>query len=618
MLFRPNIIVTGGHIERNMEDCFNVVDGEITAKGYLAELLEYLNEHYLSEKTWKKFVDQFRFQTDVDNRWRGEYWGKMLRGAVMVYRCTKDQALYSAMQKTVEDMLSVAEKDERISSYPKEKEFQGWDIWCRKYILLGLLYFYEICASQALKERILLALSKCLDYIIERVGEGEGRICIFRTSNAWGAMNSCSVLEPTLKVYRLTEKEKYLDFAKYIVRQGFCEEENLIEVFLSEKKRPSELPSTKAYEMMSCFQGLLEYYMLTGERQMLQAVQNFAESIYKNEITIIGCAGCSGELFDDAVDKQTEESEEEMQETCVTVTWMNLCFRLLEITGEKKYADCLEISALNALNGSVNVYNQLELQGDIVDYRYAERPQYTGKRNVLPFDSYSPLTFGRRGKKIGGFNVMEDEFIYGCCACIGGLGLAIEYLFAYMNTEDDLAVNLYQSSSFKNEKISLDMTATYSEKCTAVMKVTSDNMITLRLRKPVWTEGISVFVDGIEIVCKEEKGYLLLRRQWRNNEIKIVFDGGVKAYKRKDKIAFAIGPFVLARDEAFGDNLREKLLLNKTSRWSYEQNCFFASDLCVKLITGDKAWRFCDYAHAGKFFDKKDAYITVWSNYTEK
>lgn len=44
---------------------------------------------------WKSFVQQFRDQQDGENQgWRGEYWGKMMRGAVMVYEYSQNRELY--------------------------------------------------------------------------------------------------------------------------------------------------------------------------------------------------------------------------------------------------------------------------------------------------------------------------------------------------------------------------------------------------------------------------------------------------------------------------------------------------------------------------------------------
>lgn len=72
----------------------------------------------LNASLWTKFVNEFRIRTDDgDNAWRGEYWGKMLRGAVTVYRYTQDARLYKVLSDTVRDMMSTQEENGRISTY---------------------------------------------------------------------------------------------------------------------------------------------------------------------------------------------------------------------------------------------------------------------------------------------------------------------------------------------------------------------------------------------------------------------------------------------------------------------------------------------------------------------
>ena len=86
-----------------------LLSGEIKHKGYSAFVTDFIVKNQLLDKqTWTLFVNQFRFHTDNDNRWRGEYWGKMMRGASLCYTLNKSQKLYSVLRDTVLDMLSVA------------------------------------------------------------------------------------------------------------------------------------------------------------------------------------------------------------------------------------------------------------------------------------------------------------------------------------------------------------------------------------------------------------------------------------------------------------------------------------------------------------------------------
>ncbi|MBE7043632.1 MAG: hypothetical protein E7399_09140, partial [Ruminococcaceae bacterium] len=362
---------------------------------------KFIQKIQLKDKEmWALFVNQFRSNVDdEDLGWRGEYWGKMMRGACITYCYTRDEELYQVLEETVLDLLSAQGEDGRFSTYSHEAEFNGWDMWGRKYILLGALHFCEICKDEALKKKLLDAIMRHADYILEQIGEGKRSI--LKTSHYWGCVNSCSILEPMMRLYNETGEKRYFDFATYIVSSGGCETFNLFDTAYEDQLDPYEYPVIKAYEIMSCFEGMLEYYRVTGEEKYKETVIRFAKRVAASEISIIGCAGSDHELFSNTVLRQTDTTYPNiLQETCVTVTWMKLCTQLLWLTGDIFYANEIEKSIYNALYGSVNTDGCITNGG-------------------LPFDSYSPLLAAKRGRQTGGLKFMEQGTYYGCCAAIG-------------------------------------------------------------------------------------------------------------------------------------------------------------------------------------------------------
>ncbi len=87
--------------------------------GYIKRLADFIEDFQLTDdKLWSRFVNQFREEdADFDSGWRGEYWGKMMRGACFTYSMTRNEALMKSLVKTVSDMLSVWEEKGRISTY---------------------------------------------------------------------------------------------------------------------------------------------------------------------------------------------------------------------------------------------------------------------------------------------------------------------------------------------------------------------------------------------------------------------------------------------------------------------------------------------------------------------
>ena len=157
---------------RRQTDClWSLGAGALNFQGILMDTARFIErEQLLDEKLWTLFVNQFRRSVDdADHGWRCEYWGKMMRGAVFTYEVTGSEPLYRAMERTVRDLLTAQDGDGRFSSYSREVEFHGWDLWGRKYILLGLEYFLEICRDEALAGQVLEAMKRHADYIVGRI-----------------------------------------------------------------------------------------------------------------------------------------------------------------------------------------------------------------------------------------------------------------------------------------------------------------------------------------------------------------------------------------------------------------------------------------------------------------
>ena len=325
--------------------------------GSADDTVKFLNQpQYLKNSAlWAKFVDQYRQRSDAyDAGWKGEFWGKFMRGAVLVYQYNRDEELFDILTETVKDMITVG-SDGRVSTYAVETEFSGWDMWCRKYVLLGLEYYLEICRDGELRTRIIDFLRLCTDYIIEHVGNEDGKIRITDTSNRWLAINSSSILEGIVKLYALTNDKKYFDFATYIIDEGGAKGINVVDLAYENKLYPYQYGVPKAYELMSFFEGLLEYYLITGIEKYKVAVINFAKGIMESDVTVLGTCGVTHELLDHSATRQTSVFDGVSQETCVTVTWMKLCERLLRLTGESVYADYMEKAFYNAYLAAVNV-----------------------------------------------------------------------------------------------------------------------------------------------------------------------------------------------------------------------------------------------------------------------
>lgn len=599
--------------------------GELKQKGYPGKINDLvINEQFLDEKLWELTVNQFRIHPDGDNNgWRCEFWGKLMRAASLSYRATKSAKLYDAITKSVLDMLTAQDDCGRWSTYDFSKEFNGWDMWGRKYVMLGFIYYLEICKNAALRKKIIRALKLHADYIIKKVGAGKGKKDICVTSGVYGGMNSCSILEPFVKLYNLTLNKKYLDFAKYIVDTGFSKDFNVYEACLNKTAYPYEFKYPKAYEMTSCFEGLLEYYKIVGDENYLTAVKNFADAVVETDYTLIGCSGCTHELFDHSSIKQTDFSQGVMQETCVTVTFMKLCAKLYALTAEAKYIDIIEQSGYNALFGAVNTEKQTMKRAVGVVWKGDDA--IPTPHESYPFDSYSPLVSGQRAKKVAGFMLMQDGKTYGCCASIGGAGTAIFSLAGVVKTQNGVAVNIYNDCDYKtlfaDKKFALSVKANVYGKPTAKITIKADCVKTsVSLRVPKWAEDLKITLDGKEITADAKDGYVTLDYEWNNNVIILTYKTPVKAVRLNGKIAFTRGPVTLCRDQRFGEDLTLPIAVKTKKDGTIPsakivKNGIFNSNIAVSIKTVDgNAITLCDYSQAGKNYDNENCTVSVWND----
>ncbi len=598
---------------------FKLPQGSFSYKGIIDKEIRHVEKYLLDAELWAVFVNQFRSASDeeYDGRWRGEYWGKAMRGACFTYEYTKNKTLYDVLTHSVKDMLTTQDKNGRFSTYSREHEFTGWDVWGRKYVLLGFQYFLDICKDNALKDTIIKAMCVHADYIISKVGKEDGKISITSTSNRFGGVNSSSVLEPMVRLYNITGKQKYLDFATYIIENGGSSEGNIFRLAYEGKVLPCEYPVTKAYETMSCFEGLLEYYRATKEEWCLTASVNFGKLLLDTEITIIGCAGCNHEEMNFSAKSQTSTTYPgTMLEACVTVTWMKYCFQLLLLTGDSAFANALEKSVYNAMLGAVNSYDSKML-------------------TAFPFDSFSPMFMSLRARVVSGTLTMENgKFAYGCCACIGSAGTALMALSSAALSNDGVYMNLYVPGSIKaltpcGNSFTLDVDTLYpaqSQISISINGVCGGECFKIAFRKPNWCSNFTLSLNGKPQSTKLENGYIILEKAWEDGD-KILLDfempmlvikppyGGADENSRY-LVALQKGPVVFARDKRLGQEIDGvvDIMCDKNSVVNAikSSTCPFPCEQEYKIPLRDGSYfTVVDYQSAGKTWDEGSA-MTAW------
>lgn len=642
---------------RNNTDKFFDVETEKHFEGCLDKSLKFISQNQLEDpETWALFVEQFRGNPDdAQAWWRGEFWGKMMRGASFVYAYSKSEKLYNIIEKSVMDILTTEDASGRISTYSIEHEFDGWDIWGRKYVLLGMQYFLEISNNEELNKKIIDCMCRQVDYLISKIGYADqGKKVITKLTRHWRGLNSSSILEPIVRLYSITGNKKYLDFASYIVDCGFTDVKNIWKLAYEDELHPYQYPVTKAYEMTSCFMGLLEYYRITKNDIYLKAIINYANRVLEDEFTVIGSAGCTHELFDHSAVRQANpfRGDPRAQETCVTVTLMQFFNQLNLITGDSKYADAFEISLYNGYLGAINIDGAIDLRAKEMYPNIAMKPK--------TFDSYSPLTAGHRGNGIGGItafggtSVTDGSDYDGCCICIGSAGIGLAMKAAVLSTENGIVINFFERgivkttlANGKTVNLSFDTDYPANNTVNITVNIQETTEFKLLLRNPNWSENTVVKINGN--IQKSEKGYITVNRKWNNGDVvELIFDMRAKAIypiaygsqvlmnevvwgvnymvptfdkehpTTKNHIAIKYGPLMLAQENRLGYSVDDPvnvkvnddgyvdIKISESNTVPY--NCIVAAEIPT---TEDKYFAVTDYASAGKLWNDESK-MAVW------
>lgn len=525
--------------------------GAIQMSGYLEEYIQKsINNWNKGKLPYHEFVNFFRTHAAPQFA-LGEMWGKAVRSGCMFYRYTHDAELKSILDKTVADLLTTQDANGSISCTPADKQpgSENGDLWERKYVMLGLEEYYaHVDSSPAVLE----ALKRHADCIIAQVGHAPKKEI---TDLGWSATNigaepchieSSTLLEPFMRLFNLTGEQRYLDFATYIVESGGTKHYNLIELACA--NTPPYLMSghyPKAYEMMSLFEGLVEYYRVTGDAKCRQAFLNLYNNIRTREITIIGNGGAdrpfhpyvAGEAWGNTAFEQTNPAITRMMETCVGVTWMKFCSQVLRLTGAPTAMDEIEKYVYNGLLGAM-------------------KPSGDGFSYVNLLNGNKVVNYGW-GWKFNGFYVT-------CCNLNGPMGLAYIPYVAVMEDGSGPVVNLYNAGSVNTRTpggqplhLTLDTEFPLSGKVVISISPEQKEKFTVKLRIPAWSKGTVLAVNGkrMEVTAGT---YAAITRKWsKGDTVELTFDMAcrlVDAPHGTDPAgdnfrAVVRGPIVLARDE---------------------------------------------------------------------
>ncbi len=409
--------------------------------------------------------------------WRGEFWGKLMIGAARVAEYSGDSALRRFIVEECRRMMAYQDADGYLGSYADKTNVaipegdraavtraygwnSNWNIWCRKYVIWGMLAAYRATGERDILESV----RRQADQLIAMMRESGLRLFDCGQPEKVG-LPPMSILKPMLMLYDETGEQSYLAFAEAMLpdwdrADGACPN------FFRNADRADALwtwypkPNlwAKSYELMSCLDGLLEHTRLTGAERSFSCVSQIRGNLLRTEANVLGDVG-HWDQFYGAADQPNASTE-----ICNTIHWIRLNLDLYLMTGDTRYCDAVERAYYNAFLAGV----------------------------------YRDGTWGAFAVRSTGHHQQDRQcgYAYNHC-CVNNLPRTFMDMAESMVTADaegGYHVNFYQDATVTLDGVTFEISGGYP--VSNRVRVVTSQPTTVAFRKPDWCPDLSIVRQG--------------------------------------------------------------------------------------------------------------------------
>jgi DUF1680 family protein len=470
-----------------------------------------------------QFLHNFKVAAGlVEGRHRGPRWNdgdfyKWIEAASALLASRKDEALERRLDEVI-DVIALAQRDDGYLHTPVQIRTRNGDRSAEPFqnsldfeaYNLGHLMMAACVHRRATGKSSLLAVAtKAADYLV----------AVARTRLPELARN---VVCPAhymgiVELYRTTREPRYLDLARALMDarddvEGGTDDNQDRVPFRRQTKAAGH-----AARANYLYAGAADVYAETGDRTLLAPLRAVWGDVVTRKMAITG--GC-GALFDGASpdgskdqgsisrvhqsygrDYQLPQSTAH-NETCAAIGNALWNSRMLQITGEARFADVLETVLHNAAMAGVS------LDGTCYFYTNTLR-----QLDDMPTD----LRWPRR----------REPFI-SCFCCPPNLVRTIAESggYAYGRAGDQVWVHLYGGSTLSTTledgtrlRLTQDTDYPWDGHVTITIADAPPRDVSILLRIPAWARDASVTVNGARLPRPASGTYAEIRRAWSPGEV---------------------------------------------------------------------------------------------------
>ncbi|QLC34802.1 glycoside hydrolase family 127 protein (plasmid) [Halarchaeum sp. CBA1220] len=479
---------------------------------------------------------------------------KWLEAASYVLATRDDPELAERVEEVIELVAAAQEEDGYLNTYfTLEEPEKRWtnlhmmhELYCAGHLFEAAVAHYRATGEESL----LAVATDFADHIDGVFGTGPDDLD--------GVPGHEGIELALVKLYRVTDEERYLDLAQYFVDRRGREDSRLEwetahpeetggdvppDIFLDdgewdgsyaqahEPVREQETVDGHAVRAMYLYSGVADLVAETGEDDLYRTLETLWTNMTTKRMYVTGGIGSESAHEGFTVDYDLR-NRTAYAETCAAIGSVFWNHRMFQLTGETRFYDVLERALYNGVLAGVS------LDGTSFFYE-------------------NPLESLGHHHRAGWFQ----------CACcppnvarlFASLG---EYVYA-QGPDDDVYVTLYVGGDADLSVDGADVTLTqetdypWGDSTTVGIETETPVETALHLRVPEWCADVTASVNGERVEADAEDGFVVVERAWTDGDsVTLDFDLPVRRLAAHpdvpddaDRVAFQRGPLVYCVEE---------------------------------------------------------------------
>lgn len=227
----------------------------------------------------------------------------------------------------------------------------GHELYCGGHLIQATLAYYRVTGETLLYD----VATKWADYTCD----------YFESEVTQGTPGHPEIEMALVELYRETGKKRYLELSKFFIENRG---KNLLE---GDKRFQDHLPIREqttmeghAVRQLYLDSGVTDIYAETGDESLLDTLKKQWNNFTQKKMAITGGAGAiyKHEKFGDDYELPNKEG---YYETCAAIASYMWNWRMLQVTGEAKFADIMEQVLYNGILSAVSLERMLIYQAEI-------------------------------------------------------------------------------------------------------------------------------------------------------------------------------------------------------------------------------------------------------------